>query len=174
MTLKKFRIIFIFLLFFLSFLWHYVYDLLPNLITSIFFPVNESIWEHMKIIYGVILIGTIIEIIIYNKYNIKNNNKYIAMMAKPLLGVIIYLVLYLPLFKLFQDNLIMSLSIMLLVYFIIQYIGFRIYEMDELNINILPIIIIILSYILFGILTYYPPRTFLFFDYLNIGYGIIK
>lgn len=30
---------------------HFVHSLLPNVITAFFSPVNESIWEHMKIIY---------------------------------------------------------------------------------------------------------------------------
>ena len=32
-------------------LLHFVYDLLPNVVTAVFSPVNESIWEHLKIIY---------------------------------------------------------------------------------------------------------------------------
>lgn len=30
---------------------HYLYDLLPSLVTALFSPVQESIWEHLKIIY---------------------------------------------------------------------------------------------------------------------------
>lgn len=30
---------------------HFVYDLLPNVVTALFSPVNESIWEHLKLIY---------------------------------------------------------------------------------------------------------------------------
>lgn len=32
-------------------LLHFVYDLLPNVVTAVFSPVNESIWEHLKVIY---------------------------------------------------------------------------------------------------------------------------
>ena len=30
---------------------HFLYDLLPNVVTALFAPVNESIWEHLKLIY---------------------------------------------------------------------------------------------------------------------------
>lgn len=30
---------------------HFLYDLLPNVVTAVFSPTNESIWEHLKIIY---------------------------------------------------------------------------------------------------------------------------
>lgn len=30
---------------------HFLYDFLPNPVTALFSPVNESIWEHLKIIY---------------------------------------------------------------------------------------------------------------------------
>lgn len=30
---------------------HFLYDLLPSLVTALFSPIQESIWEHLKIIY---------------------------------------------------------------------------------------------------------------------------
>lgn len=30
---------------------HFLYDLLPNPVTALFSPVQESLWEHLKIIY---------------------------------------------------------------------------------------------------------------------------
>lgn len=39
---------------------HFVYDLLPNVVTGIFSPVKESLWEHMKIIYWPLLVVALI------------------------------------------------------------------------------------------------------------------
>ena len=72
--MKKYKIIGIFALFLLSFLWHFGYDILPNFFTSILFPVNESIWEHMKIFWGVILFYGIIEYFLLKRENIKVSN----------------------------------------------------------------------------------------------------
>ena len=51
MKLKTIKIISILGIFIISFLSHFIYQIIPNFITSIFFPVNESIFEHMKIIF---------------------------------------------------------------------------------------------------------------------------
>ncbi len=32
-------------------LLHFLFDLLPSAVTAVFAPVNESIWEHLKVIY---------------------------------------------------------------------------------------------------------------------------
>ena len=101
MTLKKIKIINVVIFFALSFLWHFIYDLLPCFLTAIFFPVNESIWEHMKIIFGVIIFGSLISLILMNKFKIKYNNFYVEIICKAILGVIFYLVIFIPLYKIF-------------------------------------------------------------------------
>ena len=55
----------------LSFVFHFVYDLIPNFVTSIFFPVNESIWEHMKLLYTSILVYGIIDYFLARKFSLK-------------------------------------------------------------------------------------------------------
>ena len=49
MTLKKWKVISCIGIFLLSALLHFIYDWFPSFFTSLFFPVNESIWEHNKI-----------------------------------------------------------------------------------------------------------------------------
>ena len=51
-----------------------MYELFPNFIFSILFPVNESIWEHMKLLFGSIIVSGIIQklIIIYRKGKVNN------------------------------------------------------------------------------------------------------
>ena len=94
MTLKKIKIINVVFLFLLSFLWHFMYDWFSNTIFALVFPVNESIWEHMKIIYYCLLLGSILEFVLCKKNNIKINNFYIEAMIKSLLGVIFYLIIF--------------------------------------------------------------------------------
>ena len=68
MNFKKVKIIGIFIIFILCIFLHYLYDKIPNTLTSIISPVNESIWEHMKLIYtSFIIYGMIEYIIIKNK-----------------------------------------------------------------------------------------------------------
>lgn len=39
---------------------HFLYLLLPNPVTALFAPVNESIWEHLKLIYWPFVASTLI------------------------------------------------------------------------------------------------------------------
>ena len=72
MNLKKIKIIAVLGIFLLSFISHFAYELFPNIIFSFIFPVNESIWEHMKIIFTSTLIYGIIDYLLLKKYKIGN------------------------------------------------------------------------------------------------------
>ena len=172
LNLKKLKIINVVIFFALSFLWHFVYDLIPSFVTAIFFPVNESIWEHMKIIFGVIIFGSLISLILMQKFKIKYNNFYVEIIIKAILGVIFYLAIFIPLYNIFGENMFISITLMLITYIVMEFIGYKILLLDELNIKILPIILIILSYILFALLTFYPPHYSIFFDETKLIYGI--
>lgn len=174
MTLKKIKIINVVFLFLLSFLWHFMYDWFPNNIFALVFPVNESIWEHMKIIYYCLLLGSVLEVVLCKKNNIKINNFYIEAMVKSLLGVIFYLIIFIPLYLWLGESMVISIGLMLVTYVFLEYIGYKILVSEELNINILPVIIIVLGCIMFVILTFYPLHNFLFFDEVKFGYGILK
>lgn len=174
MTMKKIKIINVIFLFLLSFLWHFMYDLIPCNFIALFFPVNESIWEHMKIIYYCLLLSSVLEFILCHKFKIKISNFYISTMVKSLIGVIFYLIVFVPIYKLIGESMIVSIGLMLLIYILMEFISYRILQSEELNINILPIIIIVLGMLLFIILTFYPLHNFLFFDNVKFGYGILK
>ncbi len=61
MNLKKILLVGLAVTVLVSFPIHFMYNWFPNVLSSIFFPVNESIWEHMKILYTSLLIGGITE-----------------------------------------------------------------------------------------------------------------
>ena len=174
MSLKKIKIINVVFLFLLSFLWHFVYDWFPNNIFALFFPVNESIWEHMKIIYYCLFMGSILEFVLCKKNNIKINNFYIEAMVKSIPGVIFYLIIFIPFYLWLGESMLISISLMLITYIFMEYIGYKILTGEEMNINILPVIIIVLGCVMFVILTFYPLHNFLFFDEVKFGYGILK
>ena len=160
MTLKKVKVINVVVFFALSFLWHFMYDLFPNFFTAIFFPVNESIWEHMKIIFGVIVFGSIISLFIMNKFKIKYNNFYVEVISKAVLGVIFYLIIFIPIYKLIGENMFFSITLMLITYIFVEFIGYKILNTDDMNIKILPIIFL--------------KNNFEFILYLNISLNGIR
>lgn len=174
MSFKKIKIASVIFAFLLSFIWHFGYDLLPSNFFALFFPVNESIFEHMKIIFYTLLISSLLELILYNKYKININNFYISTMFKSFGGIVLYLIIYIPLYLIFKENMFISISLLLITYIFIEYLSSKILMSKEENIKILPIIIISLVAILLAILTFYPLHNFLFFDYSKFGYGILK
>ena len=173
MNLKKSRIISVIGIFILCFLFHFLYQWLPNGLFAILFPVNESIWEHMKMIFSAIIIYGIIDYIILWKFNIKNNNFFISLFTQSFLSVPIYLMIYLPIYYKIGENMFINISLMLLVIIIVEIISYYILKANEWKLgNYISIILIIICYIIFGYLTYNPIKTELFFDTQEEKYGI--
>lgn len=175
MNLKKIKTIAIIGIFILSFASHFLYTLFPNFLTSILFPVNESIFEHMKIIFTSTLIYGAIDYFLLKKNNIKFNNFPFQLFFTSFISIPIYLIIYLPLNYVIGENLIISISLLLIIYIISQIISYYILSISTIPyLNKLATIFIIITYIIFTILTYYPPHNFLFYDTQTNSYGIEK
>lgn len=173
MSTKKLKFITFFITFGLTFLCHFMYEWFPNTLTSIFFPVNESIWEHMKMLFTAILLGGLIEIIIIKNKNLKFNNVLFSQFLKAIISIPIFLIIYIPLYYIFGENMIISITIMIITLIIMEFISCYFLHANEIKFqNIISIILIILSYIIFSLLTYYPPKTELFYDKTKNKYGI--
>ena len=173
MTLKKIKIIAVFGIFILSFLAHFAYEVFPNIIFSFFFPVNESIWEHMKIIFTCTLLYGIIDYILLNKYKIKYDNFPFQLYFTSLACIPIYLVIYIPLYKLLGENMFISILLLFIVYIIGQVISYNILKEKHIKVlNVIAVPIIITAYLGFIYLTYNPPHTYIFYDTHHHRYGI--
>ena len=168
--MKKLKFIDIIVTFILSFLTHSLYKIFPNTIFSIFFPVNESIWEHMKMLFSTIIIS---DIIMY--FFIKNNkfNNYIfSSFITSILSILIYLLIFLPIYFRNGENMIIAISIMLIVIIIVKIIKYKLLNLKKLSLEKISIVLIIICYIIFTYLTYNPLKNKLFFDSENEVYGI--
>lgn len=175
MNLKRVKIISFFAIFILSFLSHFMYNIFPSTLVSFFFPVNESIWEHMKILYTSILLGGIVEYILLKRNNIPYNNFILQLFISSFLSIIIYLGIYLFIYNIFGENLIISISLMAIVYVIVIIISYFIMNIENKKaLNILSIVFLILGYIIFIYLTYNPLHNYLFYDTLDKCFGICK
>ena len=173
--MKKIKIIGIFIIFGLSFIGHFLYSWLPNSVFSIFFPVNESIWEHMKLLATPVLIFSFLEYIIYKRKNISFNNFLLSYASSIILGIIIYLAIYLPIDYIFGHSVVVAISLLIIIFIIIEIISYHIMNYKEIKYsNIIGIGIIVLLYIIFGYLTYNPIPIKLFYDSQKKLYGIPK
>ena len=173
MSLKRLKTIDIFIIFALCFLTHFLYTWIPNSLFSIFFPVNESIWEHMKMLFTAIMIGGIIDYFLIKKFDVEGNNVLLSTLITGVLSIPIFLIIYLPIYNLIGENMFINLLTLFITIYFTQIISFFIMNKEDLNkLNILGLVGIIIAYIIFGILTYNPPKNNLFFDQANNKYGI--
>ena len=142
-----------------------------NLIVGSFSAVNESIWEHLKLIFFPTLI-TIIGGIFYNKDNFE---KYLSSKTKGLLCSLAFIVVFYYTYKGILGYSIAFVDIIL--FFVAIIIGEIITIKNFMNPDSksnyqLSIIVLTILLILFITFTYHPPKIGLFQDPITGTYGI--
>lgn len=161
-----FRSIIIFLI---STLCHFLYSTFPCFLTSIFAPVNESIFEHLKMLFTAEILFSLGSFY----FEKKDKNKYLRMLLRGYLSLFILLLIYLPSYMLLGENMILTLVILFITIFLTEYIlTFLSKKKHHPILNIVSVILIVLTYIIFTYLTYHPIKEQLFFDTKNKKYGI--
>ena len=174
MSIKKSRIIACIGTIILAFIFHFAYEMTLNFFFSIFFPVNESVLELMKMIYSSIVFYGIIDYFLNKKYSIGYNNFFMNIFICSASSIIIYLAMFLPLYYSIGESMYISIGIMIITFIIIYILSYFILSLDEKNYNILWIALTIFCYVIFTYLTYNPIKTQLFFDTHHEIYGIKK
>ncbi len=175
MSLKKLKILGTIIAFMACFPLHFLYDKVPNFITGIISPVNESIFEHMKIIFGSILISGVIQKIIVKIKHLNYKNVCISNVIAALSSVFIFLIIYLPIYYTIGEIFPLTIFLMLIVIIISQVITIYIINIKkDLKMENLAIVFVIIIYVLFTYLTYNPLKCDLFRDPISNIYGIKK
>ncbi len=171
MNIKIIKLIDVFGVFITAFIVHFLYKLIPITIVSIIAPVNESIWEHMKIIYTSFILYSIIDYLLLKKYNI--NNFFLQLSLVPLIGIIVYLMIYIPIYNIIGENIIFSIGLLFVIIALEQFISYHLLEYKNIRCgNIISLITIIIIYTVFAYLTYHPIKNYIFFDTHDEKYGI--
>ena len=173
MNLKKYLTINIFIIFAITFLSHFAYDIFKTNIFAIFFPVNESIFEHMKMIYTSFLISGIIQYFIFKKSNISYNNFFTNLLVTSLSSIVSFLIIWLPIYYRIGENMAITIIILFISICISQVIAFYILNSNNSKIiNYLSLLLIISISIVFAYFTYNPLINDFFFDPIKEVYGI--
>lgn len=173
--MKKLKIKSIFIIFILSFLSHFAYETFPNFISSIIFPVNESIWEHMKLLSTPVLIYMVIEYFIFKKKKIEANNYILSYSLAIISSIIIFLLIYVPIYNKIGNNMFVDITLLIFMIMYISFITYKLFNVKEIkSCNMLGIILFIIIYFNFFYLTYYPIKDYLFYDTSKNTYGISK
>lgn len=175
MKKKIIQIISILFIFLIGFIIHNLYEWCPNIVTLILSPVNESVFEHMKMIYTSYIIWIIVKYFILKKYNIKENNFLLKELLTFLFNITLFLTIYWPIYSKFGENMLVTLTIYLVTIIISQILNYFIeFKKDSNVLNIISLIVIFLIYAFTTYLTYNPPICKLFLDPTNNSYGLNK
>jgi len=158
----------------LSFLFHSIYKKIPLFITSLIFPVNESIWEHGKMTLLSFIVWTLIEKYIFkDDTNVIYSNLITSIICIILTDIVFGLIFFYVLKT--KDN----LPVTIIIYTICIIISLFLKEKfirKEKNINreYAAIIGYIMLILIFAFLTYYPIKLPIFYDFNKKIYGIPK
>ena len=174
--MKKLKIIVIIntiAIFFGMFLFHFGYTLMPNFLTASLFPVNESLYEHLKLIYVTeMLVGFIVYLVLFIK-KIKVNNYFLGLLVSTLVNIGLFFLIFLPLYNRFGENIVMTMGIFLVTLIITEYLFYLIMKKDDLEIlNFISIIIIPFIWVILFYFTLNPMHNDFFFDTKEEKYGL--
>ena len=169
---KKFVMLNTILTFLVSFLVHNIYKWIPSVITSIF-PVNESLFEHMKLIYLCPIISSLIIYFYFKKKNQVINNYLFGLIVSTIFNIIIFYLIYLPLYYALGESMFMTLSIYFITIIISNYIYYLIIEMNNnMQLNTISLVLIIVIGSILTYFTYHPLHIDFFKDPKTNIYGI--
>ncbi|WP_352418891.1 DUF6512 family protein [Proteiniborus sp.] len=163
------------ILFIIGSLMHFLYDLSgKNTIVGLIAPVNESVWEHTKmVLLPVICWWTFYYIIKRKQYKINKNKWFTGALVALLTSIISIPVLHYFYTQSFGvELLVVDIIILFLALLFGQLLGLHFTKHSKginSNIVILIFVAIIITYIIF---TLYPPRIPLFRDSMTGKYGI--
>ena len=117
----KYIIISNIIIFAVNFPAHFFFDFVPLKLIGWFFPVNESIFQHMKMIFTSFFIVYIIFYLLRRKFNFKN--VFFSNLIASLSCICIFLIIYLPVYLNMGENMIFTLILLFICIFLGQLIS---------------------------------------------------
>ena len=96
------------------FLFHNIYNWFPNFLTASFFPVNESLFEHLKLMFTTQIIISLIIYLILKIKRIKFSNYLLGLLVSTIVTISLFFLIYLPIYNRFGENLFLTMSIYLI------------------------------------------------------------
>lgn len=171
--LRNWTIAGIFIIFMLAALWHFVYDWIPSGVSAVIFPVNESPWEHVKLFFFPAIILYVLQYILIGK-------KYKNFIFSHGLMLVLMPALTLGLFYFYRNALNIQESLMIdimITFFCIalgSYAGYRLtlIKKDFSILKYAALVIVLVLFTLYSILTFYPPHKPIFYDKNIESYGL--
>lgn len=175
MRLLQWRTAGVFIIIALGFLFHYLYFWSgESALAGIFAPVNESVWEHLKLGYYSVVLLSVAE---YLQTGKTLNNYFPARIAGVLaMELTILFIFYSYRFIARQSYFLIDIGSYMAGAVICQAVTFRIFQKAPYSkaIQAAGLAAFLMPPILFALTTYYPPHFPIFRDHKSGTYGILK
>lgn len=155
------------------FLFHNIYNWFPNFLTASFFPVNESLFEHLKLMFTTQIIISLIIYLILKIKRIKFSNYLLGLLVSTIVTISLFFLIYLPIYNRFGENLFLTMSIYLITLIIGNIIFYLISKRKhEFLLNLISLVIISIIAVILIYFTFNPLKNDFFFDSIEEIYGI--
>lgn len=155
------------------FLFHNIYNWFPNFLTASFFPVNESLFEHLKLMFTTQIIISLIIYLILKLKRIKFSNYLLGLLISTIVTISLFFLIYLPIYNRFGENLFLTMSIYLIALIIGNIIFYLISKREhEFLLNLISLVIISIIAVILIYFTFNPLKNDFFFDSIEEIYGI--
>lgn len=156
-------------------LLHFVYEWSGNRpIAALVSPINESVWEHLKLLLIPMLLFSVVEYFLLGK---KYPNLVMANTVGLIIGLVTIVVLYYTYSGIIGTNfLILDILIFIFSTILAFYLGYR-FTVNQKFSTFMPetgLAILFLIFAIFILFTFSPPIINLFKDPITDTYGILK
>lgn len=163
--MKNFKYILIssIIIYVLTFIAHFMFDIFQNDIIAVFFNTNESIFQHMKMIFTCFFIFYFILFIVRRKFDFEN--VFLTCLIASVSCIAFFLVIYIPVYFRFGESMIFTFILLFVSILFGQYMSASfLTKKDYKQLDILSVILISIIFIIAGYLTYHPMENFIFWD----------
>lgn len=168
---KKMSIISLVVVLIIGTLGHFVFSWTNSILFAFFFPVNESIFEHMKLtFFPFVLLG------LYRYTKLEKSKFFFKLALSSLIGALCIPTLYYFYTFFIESNPIINIIIFIISCIIQEFLFYKLmnsnneYKIENPE-GIITIFAITLAFVVF---TFYPPKFELFKDPTNSTYGYFK
>lgn len=162
-------------LFLIGSVMHFMYDICDNnIFAALFAPVNESTWEHLKmVLLPLILWWSLFYIIKHKQYSINKKKWFGGTLVALITALISIPLLYYFYTGVFGVHLIwVDILILLFSLMFGQLLGLHFYRYSKGISVIIVMVIFILLIVIFMVFTFNPPQLPIFQDAITGSYGI--
>ena len=172
MNLKKWQIIVTIICLILGTILHFTYEISKyNPIVGLFSAVNESVWEHLKLLAFPMTLMSLIGVFVVKKQSKNYWLSQVIGIVTAMLFVIIFFYTYTGIIG--KNIAVLDIGSFIIGIILGEYVTFKIFKIEnQFKAEIPSIILIILILMLFIVFTFYPPIIPLFEDPIYGTFGL--